>query len=241
MNCIIVDDEPLARQGIEALLKADTSLNLKGCFNNAASALEFLSLNNVELMFLDIQLQGMSGLELANAAGPHTLVIFITAYPGYAVESYAVDALDYLVKPVNKESFYRSVQKAKDYLQLLKDSKKPATEGWDLQTGYVFLKEGRLFHKVFINDIAYIEGLKDYVVVYHKAQKIMAGVNVRNIQAQLPASMFVRVSKSYLVNLRHITSVTTYSVFIHEVEIPIGDSYRKAFFEDFVKGRLVER
>lgn len=241
MNCIIVDDEPLARSGVQELLEADTSIWLKGCFNNAAAAMEFLSMNRVDLILLDIQMQQMSGLELARVAGSDTLVIFISAYPGYAVESYAVNALDYLVKPINKERFYQAIQKAKDHLLLLKHSKQQSPEQWDLPNGFIFLKEGRLLHKVFLENISYIEGLKDYVVVYHGAQKIITNLNIRTIQAQLPGNAFVRISKSYLVNMRHIKTVSTYSVFIDEVELPIGDSYRKAFFEEHIRARLVER
>ena len=241
MNCIILDDDPLARKGIEKLLSAEQSVQLKGCFNNAVTALEYLSLNPVDLVFADIQMPGMTGLEMARQLGTGTLVVFITAHPGYAVDSYAVDALDYLVKPLNRERFQQCIQKAKAYLQLLKADEHQKETTCSMYDDYIFVKSGRLFHKVQFSDIAYIEGLKDYVVIHHQQQKLLTALNVRTIQAQLPASQFVRVSKSYLVNLRHISTVSTYAVFIGNTEIPIGDSYRKVFFEDFVKRKALER
>ncbi|MCW3462968.1 LytR/AlgR family response regulator transcription factor [Chitinophaga nivalis] len=241
MNCIIVDDEPLARQGISHLIAGDTSLQLLGCFNSALSAMEYLSLNQVDLIFLDIRMPEMTGLELARAIPKETLIIFITAYAAYALDSYEVTAIDYLVKPVSKERFYQAVKKAHDYLQLLHMHRVQENTVTQINDDFIFIKSDRRYHKIFLRELLYIEGLKDYVVIYHREEKVITGMNLRTIYAQLPQPLFVRVSKSYIVNISQITSLDNNTIFIGSAEVPIGNSFRKAFFEQYVKKHLISK
>jgi len=235
MNCIIVDDEPLAREAIEILVKDTSQLNLTGMFNNAIGASKFMEENPVDLIFLDIQMPGITGIEFAHNISKRTLVIFTTAYTEYALDSYEVDAIDYLIKPVDPERFHKAVNKAIAYHSLLLKEEKENIEAGN--TEYFFVKSERRYFKINYKDILFIEGLKDYVILQLKDQRIITKMTLKAIHEQLPASLFFRINKSYIINTRHITSFDNNDVTIRSHEIAIGNSYRDDFFEKFVTKR----
>jgi DNA-binding LytR/AlgR family response regulator len=237
MKCIIVDDEPLARKGIRMLMDKTPGLEPAGEFGDAEAAALFLSGNKVDLIFLDIQMPGMNGIEFAKTIGYKTLVIFTTAYTEYALDSYEVDAIDYLVKPVSLPRFQRAVTKAKNYIELLSEEVKNRLE--TVKDDYIFIKADRKIIRIYFNDILFIEGLKDYVIIHTQEQKITALINLKAINSQLPDSIFFRVNKSYIVNTGHISSLNSYDIQIGRHEIPIGNTYRDDFFERFVSNRLL--
>lgn len=238
MNCIIVDDEPLAREAIEMLIEQNTALNLLGSFNSAASAAEFMEDHTVDLIFLDIQMPGTNGIEFAKTIPKETLVIFSTAFSEFALDSYEVDAIDYLIKPIREERFQKSVAKAIAYSKLFKTvGNKIESIGED----YFFVKADRKIIKLFFNQILYIEGLKDYVVLHTANQKIITAMNIKTIYDKLPQKIFARVSKSYVININHIDSVDNNTIYIGTNEIPIGNIYRDFFFEQFVNGKILGR
>lgn len=240
MNCIVVDDEPLAREGMALLINKQKELQLLGNFSNAAAAGAFLEENAVDLVFLDIQMPGTNGLDFARSISPKTLVIFTTAYAEYALNSYEVDAVDYLIKPIHPERFQKAVQKAQAYLQLLKGT--PQTVNIEtIADDYFFVKADRKVFKVFFKDILFIEGLKDYVVLHAEGQNIITAMNIKTIHDQLPAQLFVRISKSYIVNVQHITSFDNNTVFLRQFEVPIGNAYRQHFFDEYVARKLLSR
>lgn len=240
MKCVIVDDEPLAREGLEILVGKTGQLKLLGSFNSADAASKFLEDNPVDLVFLDIQMPGTTGLQFAKTIPSDSLVIFTTAYSEYAIDSYEVDALDYLVKPVILGRFQKAVDKAASYLKLLKQE---ATKTNIEQTSddYFFIKADRKVFKAFFNDILFVEGLKDYVVLHTSQQRIITAMNIKTIYDRLPRNVFVRVSKSYIINVNHLSSFDNNSVFIQTHEIPIGNAYRTYFFEEFVSKKLFSR
>lgn len=240
MNCIIVDDEPLARQGMEMLIGNIPSLQLLGSFSNPLAAADFLRKENVDLMFLDINMPELSGLDFLKALRDAPLVIFTTAYPQYALESYELDAIDYLVKPIRVERFLKAVNKAENHLRLLQQEAKNSHVE-KIEEDFVFIKADRKFFKVYFKDILYIEGLKDYVVIYTIDNKIITSMNVKTISQQLPASTFARVSKSYIVNIRHINSFDNELVYINGNEIPIGQSFKDDFIKQYIDGKIVKR
>ena len=233
MNCIIVDDEPLAREAIELLTGENTRLKLTGTFNNALSASRFMEDKPVDLVFLDIQMPGITGIEFARAIPRRTLVIFTTAYTEYALDSYEVDAIDYLVKPVEAERFQKAVEKAMIYHALLLQEEKENIEPIDNE--FFFVKSDRRYFKVNFKDILFIEGLKDYVIIQLADQRIITRMNLKTTYELLPKKDFLRVNKSYIVNTNHIDSFDNNDIFIGNYEIAIGNTYRDSFFDTFMK------
>jgi DNA-binding LytR/AlgR family response regulator len=240
MNCIIVDDEPLAREAIEMLIEKTPNLVLLGSFNGASTASKFMLDNTVDLVFLDIQMPGINGIEFAKTIPQETFVIFTTAFSEFAIESYEVDAIDYLIKPIKLERFQKGVHKAEVYSKLLK--KGNLTHNIEKVTDdYFFIKADRKIIKVYFNDLLFIEGLKDYVVMHTENQKVITAMNIKTSHEQLPKNMFVRVSKSYIINARKIDSVDNNTVYIGKNEIPIGNIYRDYFFDEFVTKKILSR
>jgi len=238
MNCILVDDEPLAREAIRLLLEDVSGLELVGEFNSALAASRYMIEHPVDLVFLDIQMPGITGLEFARAIPKETLVIFTTAYSEYALDSYEVDAIDYLIKPVDPQRFEKAVQKALAYHDLLREEEKEDIEA--PEEDYFFVKSERRYFKVIFSDVLFIEGLKDYVILQLKDQKIITKMNLKNIHELLPRRQFMRVNKSYIVNTDKIDSFDNNDIFIGTYEIGIGNSYRDAFFEEFVTKKEAE-
>lgn len=241
MNCIIVDDEPLAREGIETLIQNDSRLNLLGSFNNASTAAKFISENLVDLIFLDIQMQGITGLEFAKTIKERTLVIFISAYAEYALDSYEVDTIDYILKPVSANRFRKAVDKAVSYHEMLINEMKN-NEFRLVESDYLFVRSERRNVKIFFKDILFIEGLKDYVIIHTaNEKKIITLISIKNILTQLPQSLFARVSKSYVINTQHIESFDNNDVIIGTYEIPIGNSFREHFLEEIMRKKMLNQ
>ena len=233
MNCIIIDDEPIARRGMKKLVEKDGRLNLLAALGSAEEAMEWLSSNETDLIFLDIQMPGMTGMEFARQLPVKTMIIFTTAYSEYAADSYEVDAVDYLVKPIDPARFEKAVTKAAVYISLLEKSReeeevKPAAE-------YLIVKADRRFHRIPYTDILFVEGLKDYVIIHLPDRKIVTRMTVKNAEEALPSSRFIRVNKSYIVNLSAVDSFDTNDIFIGTNEIAISPLYR-----DAVTARLMQ-
>jgi DNA-binding LytR/AlgR family response regulator len=240
MTCIIVDDEPLARQGLEMSIAGVSSLDMLGSFSNALAANDFLRKQPVDLMFLDINMPELSGLDFLRTLTSAPLVIFTTAYPQYALESYELDAIDYLVKPIRIERFLKAVNKAAHHLQLLKQETGP-NDIENIGEDFVFIKADKKFFKIYFRDILFIEGLKDYVIIHTTDNKIITSMNVKTIGAQLPSEIFARVSKSYIVNVMHISSFDTELVYIQQNEIPLGQGFKDDFIKQYIEGKIVKR
>lgn len=237
MKCIIVDDEPIARKGIKKLVDQISQLELSDSFNSAETASEYMQTTNVDLIFLDIQMPGINGIEFARSIPRHTLIIFTTAYSEYALDSYEVDAIDYLVKPIDPVKFRKAVDKAITYHSLLLEEDKKSVE--NVEDECIFVKSDRRYFKVNLKDILFIEGLKDYVIIQMEGQRIITRMNVRNIHDLLPKKTFLRINRSFIVNKSHIESFDNNDVFIKNHEIAIGNSYRDAFFEELMKNKGV--
>lgn len=235
MNCIVIDDEPLARRAIELLIEETGQLELLGSFNSVASASRFMKEQVVDLIFLDIQMPQVTGMEFARNISGETLIIFTTAYTEYAIESYEVDAIDYLVKPIELPRFRIAVNKALSYHELLLGEKKNNIES--IEADYLFIKSDRRYYKIAYEDILFIEGLKDYSIIQCENQRFITRMNLKNVFEKLPANHFYRVGKSNIVNVRHINSFDNNSVFIGQYEITIGNSYREAFLDKFLRKR----
>lgn len=225
MKCIIIDDEPIARRGMKRLVDSRDELELLASLDSAEASEEFLAENDVDLIFLDIEMPEVSGIEFARRIPRNCLVVFTTAYSEYAIDSYDVEALDYLVKPIDPVRFNRAVDKAISYHALLSTagvSSEPAVSVAD----HIIVKADRRYVKVNLSDIIYVEGLKDYVIIHLPDRRVITRMTVKGIEEVLPASEFIRVSKSYIVSRNKIDSFDNNDVFIGTTEISIGVSYR---------------
>lgn len=236
MKCIIVDDEPIAREGVKLLLADMPQLALLTSFNNAEDASQFINEVAVDLIFLDINMPGINGIEFARTIPKQTLIIFTTAYSQYALDSYEVDAIDYLVKPIDPVKFRKAVNKAIVYHSLLINEEKKEIE--HVEDEYIFVKSDRRFFKVNLKDILFVEGLKDYVIIQMDGQRIITRMNVKAMHDLLPKSVFLRINRSYIVNKNHIESFDNNDVFIKTFEIAIGNSYRDEFFLIFANKKV---
>jgi two-component system, LytTR family, response regulator len=234
LKCLIVEDEPLARNLIVEYVKKVGYLELVEACSNPLAALEVLRNNEIDLMFLDIQMPEITGITLLKTLQKKPLVILTTAYSEYALESYELDVVDYLLKPVTFERFLKAVDKASQRLQAHADSK-ISDRG---QPDFVFVKDGTKLVKVKWDEILYIEGLKDYVTIHTKTQKVITLQRLKNLEAQLPADKFFRIHHSYIVAIKAIDTIHKSDVQIGGAMIPISDSYKKAFRELIEKNQM---
>src|SRR5690606_1995346 len=228
MRCIIVDDEPIARRGMERLVAQAPSLTHVGSFDRAESASTYLENSPVDLIFLDIQMPGINGLEFAEHVPKTTLIVFTTAIAEFALDSYEVDAVDYLVKPITQARFGRAVAKATAYHGMLL-SEERNTHIEQVENDFIFVRSDRRFCKVNFADILFIEGLKDYVVIQTGDQRLITHMNLKTIHELLPQTQFIRVNRSYIVNKQRVDSFSNNDVFIGQYEIAIGSVYQEAF------------
>lgn len=229
MNCIVVDDEPLARAEMQALIKEVSKIEILGEFSNARTALTFLATHNVDLIFLDIEMPMITGIDFATQLPESTLVIFTTAYPQYALKSYELDAIDYLLKPIDKGRLDKAIIKAEVYKNMLSDNTERNTIEENTNE-FLMIKSERKFHKIKFEDIKFIEALKDYVVIYTADQKLITAMNLKNFHQKTPQHIFLRISKSYVVNKMFVESYNHHTVYLNGFELPLGEAYKKDFF-----------
>jgi len=245
INCIAVDDEPLALGLVCSFIEQTPFLNLVGRFNSAVEALKAVHSQKVDILFLDIQMPDLNGIELArvldNSKTNKPRVIFTTAYNQFALEGYRVDALDYLLKPFNYEEFLHAAHKALAYAQLVEKSNTPATAvaapaavaptQERIEDEYLFLKVEYQLVRIALSDILYIEGLKDYVKVWLKSAEkpILSLTSLKSLEEKLTSKKFMRVHRSFIVSLDKINSITRNSLQIGKVNITVGDQYKEAF------------
>ena len=227
ISCIAIDDEPLALRQLGSYVEKLPYLNLLQSFASAVKALEFLNENDVDLMFVDISMPDLSGMEFVKSLADPPKVIFTTAYREYAVEGFHVDAADYLVKPISFAAFSRSVEKTKQ--RYFSQQEQPTSIKFDDK--FLFIKSEYKIVRINLNDIKYIEGMRDYIRIHQIHEKpIMALLNMRKIMDYLPSERFMRVHRSYIVNLDKIQTIERNRIiFDKDVYIPISDLYKDDF------------
>jgi two-component system response regulator LytT len=239
LNCIAVDDEPLALGLVCAFIEQTPFLNLVGKFSNAIEALKVIHQQKIDVMYLDIQMPDLNGIELARVLdhSPNKpRIIFTTAYNQFALEGYRVDALDYLLKPFNYEEFLRSAHKAMAYYELVNKPGTTTTEKESIENDYLFLKVEYQLMRIAFKDIVYIESLKDYVKVWlnNGEKPVMSLTSLKALEEKLPASRFMRVHRSYIVALDKINAINRNAININNINITVGDQYKETF-NQFVK------
>lgn len=238
MKCIIIDDEPLAIDVIKSYCDRIDFIEIIGVFTNAIEALTLLNNKEADLIFLDIEMPQINGIEFINSISNRPLFIFTTAYSEYALEGFELNAVDYLMKPIPYQRFVKSVLRAKEIMNFKNNqipslmNTFPAYGAVTEEPKLIFLRSDYENVKVDVNDIKYVQGLKDYLKVhlYSSNKSIITLSNFKDITERLPKQHFMRIHKSYLVNIHHIKSVQKSRVIIGEERIPIGDSYKTDFF-----------
>lgn len=225
INCIAIDDEPLALTKLEGFICRIPELKLTRTFDNTIDANGWLRENSTELIFLDIQMKPLTGLQFLESTGTSARIIITSAYDEYALKGYELNVTDYLLKPFSFQRFVQAVNKALDYYSD-KTNAKPAHEN----EGYIFVKTEYRLEKVDLSDILYIEGMKDYLRIICKGKKIMTLQSFARLEESLPSKNFCRVHKSFIVSIDKIRSIERGVIIIADQRIPISNTYKETFF-----------
>ena len=228
INCIAVDDEPLALKKMENYISKVEFLNLVGLIDNGVDAVSFIRMNKVDLIFLDIQMSDLSGIGLLKSLTHRPIVILTTAYEEYALEGYEYSVTDYLLKPISFTRFMKAVNAAAEvYLtNTLTISSNFSGELKDKSLGHIFVKTSNKLQKVLLDDILYIEAMKDYVKIWTAKEKIVSLNNMKRFMEKLPADRFIRIHKSYAIAIDKIDAIKKNHVEIGRQDIPIGYTFR---------------
>lgn len=239
LPCYILDDEPLAIEGLKLLIEDIPYLTLAGSSCDPIQALEQVSQIKPDVLFLDIEMHSLNGFEFLTASKYQGQVILTSAFPNYAVLGYEFDVLDYLVKPISKVRFLRAVEKARAWFQEHRKEAVPADIPLEED---VFIKSDRQYHRISLDDILFIEGLKDYAVIQCKTQKIIASMNLKTVMDQLPESRFARINKSTIINIRHIQKLDSEMVFLEgHPPFTLGRTYRDLFIQQYIESKSLKR
>lgn len=240
LNCIVVDDEPLALGLIESYVKKTPFLNLIGSYSSAVEAAKAFAENTPDLMFLDIQMPEMNGLEFSKLIGDKTKVIFTTAFQQYALDGFKVNALDYLLKPISYDDFLQAANKALSWFEMAANANKPAATEQSETERSIFVKTDYKLVQVQFDKILYIEGMKDYVKIFLEDQQypILSLMSMKSLESTLPASQFLRVHRSYIVNASKIREVERNRIIFGKTYIPVSDSYKNVF-QEFIDKRML--
>jgi len=229
MNCIVVDDEPLALGLIKSFIQQTPFLNLIGWYSSGGEALHYLKMQQVDLIFLDIRMPKLNGIDLAkilhHSERDSPRIIFTTAHDRFAIESYKVDALDYLLKPFGFNDFLRAANKAVAYYELKKLNQSPPQDDTD-----IFVRVGHQLVRIPCQEILYIEGLKDYVMIHlvGEGKPVITLATLKSLQIKLPLNKFMRIQRSYIVALDKVRAASRTSIWIAEREITVGEQYKAA-------------
>lgn len=232
LRCLLVDDEPLALRLLASFVARVPGLVLVGTCRSALEARETLRREPVDVIFLDIQMPDLTGVEFVRSLRPEALVIFTTAYESFAVEGFALNALDYLLKPIAFDRFLQAVQRAQDRLTTRTESSAAAAAPAIAAApeDYIFVKADYHSQRVSLREIRYLEGLKDYVKIFTAAPRPLLTLNsLKAFEERLPATDFVRVHRSYIIALAHIDSIRKNRIYLGEAVIPIGDAFVESF------------
>ena len=240
INCIIIDDEPLARKGLREYISDVDFLHLAGEYENPLKATEMVSRGEVQLLFLDIQMPKITGLEFMKTLQKPVPVIFTTAFPQYALDGFDLNALDYLVKPISFDRFLKAALKAKEYYEVRQKNdadKTPVAEVGD----YFFIKADNKLVKVSFNDILFIEALQNYVVIHTQEKKLITYLTFKSVEEYLPASQFIKVHKSFIVSATKIDSIEGNDIRIVQHYIPISRNLKDEVMDKLLKGKFLKR
>ncbi|MFI5154300.1 MAG: LytR/AlgR family response regulator transcription factor [Chitinophagales bacterium] len=236
INCIIIDDEPLARKGIKEYIADVDFLQLSGEFDNPLKALDMLTSQKIDLIFLDIQMPKITGLEFLKTLSQRPLVILTTAYPQYALEGFELNVVDYLLKPFSFERFWKAVVKAKSQLE-----SRNQTQETSVENSYFFIKADNKLVRIHFDDILFVEALQNYVAVHTSDKKLISYLTFKSVEEYLPPDRFLKIHKSFIVSLSKIDSIEGNELRIGSHFLPISRSSKEEVLEKILSNRYLKR
>lgn len=237
LNCLVIDDEPVARQGLEEHIQEIDFLYRVASCENALKAAPYLNEQKIDLIFLDIHMPKVSGIDFLKTLKNPPLTIFTTAYSNYALEGYTLDVIDYLVKPIPFERFLKASQKALEFYQLKTRAENYST----LPTDYFFVRCDRKLEKVFFRDVSYVEGLQNYAVIHVPGRKLITYITLTSLENQLPKGQFLKVHKSFLISVPHVKAIEGDEIILEQARIPMSRTLRDQVVQQILGNALFKR
>jgi len=239
LKCIIIDDEPIARKVLQEFIEEIDYLELAGQAENSLKAMSLLNNNDIDIIFLDINMPKINGIEFLKTTKLklNASIIMTTAYTEYAVEAFGLEVLDYLVKPIAFDRFLKACNKAKETEALKKTIQVQPTKAND----HFFVKYNNQIEKIFYDDLAYAEAMLNYVMLYTNSKKMMVYITIKSLEEQLPADSFIKVHKSFIVNILKVKSIEGNMINIAEAKIPISQNLRDTVINKIVKDKMIKR
>ncbi|HMK03200.1 MAG TPA: LytTR family DNA-binding domain-containing protein [Ferruginibacter sp.] len=239
INCIIIDDEPLSRKGLKEYIADIDFLNLVGEFDNPLGATEVIAGGEVQLLFLDIQMPKITGIDFFKTLKNPPPVIFTTAYPQYALDGFEVNALDYLVKPVSFERFLKAAMKAKEFYEVRQKNKAEVLAGSAAE--YFFIKADNKLVKIAFDDILFVEALQNYVTIHTAAKKYISYLTFKSVEDYLPPDRFIKVHKSFIISAAKVDSIDGNEIRMGQHQVPISRSFKDEVTDKLLKGKFLKR
>jgi DNA-binding LytR/AlgR family response regulator len=240
LKCIIIDDEPVARKVLQEFIEEIDYLELTGQAENPLRAIPLLNDNEIDIIFLDINMPKINGIDFLKSSKTNANIIMTTAYAEYAVEAYGLDVLDYLVKPIAFDRFLKACNRAKEWKEM-KASKGTTGSQPNKSSDHFFIKCNNQIEKVFYTDLVYAEAMLNYVMLYTTSKKMMVYVTIKSLEEQLPADIFIKVHKSFIVNINKIKSIEGNILDIGNEKITISQSLREKVINEIVKDKMIKR
>jgi two-component system, LytTR family, response regulator len=237
LKCVAIDDEPLARECIANYIREIDFLQLTGTGNNPVDLTRLLGEQKVDLVFLDIQMPVMNGIEFLKITQNPPMVIITTAYPSYALEGFRLDVMDYLVKPITFNRFFKAVSKAKDYRHLIERSADTTSKS-STTDDYFFIKCDYKYERIYFDEILFVEAMQNYVTIYTRKGKYITLLYIKNVEQNLDNNLFIRVHKSFIVSVAKIESIENNELIIQSHRIPISRNYRNQVIEKVINDKL---
>jgi DNA-binding LytR/AlgR family response regulator len=234
LKCIIIDDEPIARKVVQEFVEEIDYLELIGLAENPLKAMSLMNDHEIDIIFLDIDMPKINGIDFLKNSKINSKVIMTTAYAEFAVEAFGLDVLDYLVKPIAFERFLKACNKARDTKNLVKTSS-------DKPNDHFFIKCDNQIEKVFYEDLIYAEAMLNYVMLYTKSKKMMVYLTIKSLEGQLPSEIFIKVHKSFIVNINKVKSIEGNILDIGNEKIAISQNLREKVISEIVKDKMIKR
>ena len=240
LKCIIIDDEPIARKVLQEFIEEIDYLELSGQAENALKAIQLLNENEINIIFLDINMPKITGIDFLKSSKINANIIMTSAYPEYAAEAYGLDVLDYLVKPIAFDRFLKACNKAKE-MKEMKALKATTGNQSNKTSDHFFIKCNNQIEKVFFADLVYAEAMLNYVMLYTNSKKLMVYVTIKSLEEQLPSNIFIKVHKSFIVNITKIKSIEGNILDMGNEKIAISQSLREKVINEIVKDKMIKR